>query len=66
VPYSDYKRFHNFLMTHGCKVDYRPFRQGTPEPARVPRVLLPPLRTANAPAAPRDQDVVDTPSFMNG
>ena len=31
----DYKRFHNFLMTHGCKVDYRAFRQGTPEPARV-------------------------------
>ena len=44
IPHHDYKRFHNFLMTHGCKVDYRPFRQGTPEPARVPRVLLPPLR----------------------
>ena len=42
---SDYKRFHNFLMAHGCKVDYRSFRQGTPEPARLPRVLLPPLRT---------------------
>jgi hypothetical protein len=45
VPHSDYKRFHNFLMAHGCKVDYRAFRQGTPEPARLPRVLLPPLRT---------------------
>jgi len=45
VPHSDYKRFHNFLMAHGCKVDYRTFRQGTPEPARLPRVLLPPLRT---------------------
>jgi len=44
IPHHDYKRFHNFLMTHGCKVDYRAFRQGTPEPARVPRVLLPPLR----------------------
>ena len=31
-------------MAHGCKVDYRSFRQGTPEPARAPRVLLPPLR----------------------
>ena len=41
---QDYKRFHNFLMTHGCKVDYRAFRQGSPEPARAPRVLLPPLR----------------------
>ena len=46
VPHSDYKRFHNFLMAHGCKVDYRTFRQGTPEPARLPRVLLPPLRSA--------------------
>jgi transcriptional regulator with PAS, ATPase and Fis domain len=53
IPHSDYKRFHNFLMAHGCKVDYRSFRQGTPEPARVPRVLLPPLRvnpTAGAPS----------------
>ena len=43
---QDYKRFHNFLMTHGCKVDYRAFRQGSPEPARAPRLLLPPLRAA--------------------
>ena len=34
IPTHDYKRFHNFLMAHGCKVDYRSFRQGTPEPAR--------------------------------
>jgi DNA-binding NtrC family response regulator len=54
VPHSDYKRFHNFLMAHGCKVDYRTFRQGTPEPARLPRVLLPPLRTA-PPAGTLDQ-----------
>jgi transcriptional regulator with PAS, ATPase and Fis domain len=44
MPHEDYKRFHNFLMTHGCRVDYRAFRQGTPEPARVPRLLLPPLQ----------------------
>jgi DNA-binding NtrC family response regulator len=44
MPAGDYKRFHNFLMAHGCKVDYRAFRQGSPEPARAPRVLLPPLR----------------------
>jgi DNA-binding NtrC family response regulator len=44
MPAGDYKRFHNFLMAHGCKVDYRSFRQGNPEPARAPRVLLPPLR----------------------
>jgi transcriptional regulator with PAS, ATPase and Fis domain len=56
MPHQDYKRFHNFLMTHGCKVDYRSFRQGTPEPARAPRVLLPPLRlvpkAAGEPVAP--------------
>ena len=50
ISHEDYKRFHNFLMTHGCKVDYRAFRQGTPEPARVPRVLLPPLRVVEASA----------------
>jgi transcriptional regulator with PAS, ATPase and Fis domain len=44
IPHTDYKRFHNLLMTHGCKVDYRSFRQGTAEPARTPPVLLPPLR----------------------
>jgi transcriptional regulator with PAS, ATPase and Fis domain len=48
MPVSDYKRFHNFLMAHGCKVDYRSFRQGSPEPARAPRVLLPPLRVRPA------------------
>jgi DNA-binding NtrC family response regulator len=45
MSHTDYKRFHNFLMTHGCKVDYRAFRQGTAEPSRSPRVLLPPLRS---------------------
>jgi transcriptional regulator with PAS, ATPase and Fis domain len=58
MPAGDYKRFHNFLMAHGCKVDYRSFRQGTPEPARTPRVLLPPLRAvppgADDPADPSD------------
>jgi transcriptional regulator with PAS, ATPase and Fis domain len=49
----DYKRFHNFLMAHDCKVDYRAFRQGTPEPARRHQVVLPPLRpAAKAPADP--------------
>ena len=58
IPHTDYKRFHNFLMTHGCKVDYRAFRQGTPEPARTPRVLLPPLRAA-APPAPAEAEQTD-------
>jgi transcriptional regulator with PAS, ATPase and Fis domain len=46
IPTQDYKRFHNFLMAHNCKVDYRSFRQGTPEPARRHQVVLPPLRPA--------------------
>ena len=50
IPTQDYKRFHNFLMAHGCKVDYRSFRQGTPEPARRHKVLLPPLRPGSAAA----------------
>jgi transcriptional regulator with PAS, ATPase and Fis domain len=56
IPTQDYKRFHNFLMAHGCKVDYRSFRQGTPEPARRHKVLLPPLR----PVAVKDGE--DPPS----
>jgi transcriptional regulator with PAS, ATPase and Fis domain len=48
IPTHDYKRFHNFLMAHGCKVDYRSFRQGTPEPARRHKVVLPPLRPTGA------------------
>jgi DNA-binding NtrC family response regulator len=54
MSHTDYKRFHNFLMTHGCKVDYRAFRQGTAEPARMhKRVLLPPL--SSAPAHSKDE-----------
>jgi transcriptional regulator with PAS, ATPase and Fis domain len=52
IPTHDYKRFHNFLMAHGCKVDYRSFRQGTPEPARRHKLELPPLRTP----APKPED----------
>jgi DNA-binding NtrC family response regulator len=43
---EDYKRFHNFLAAHECKVDYRQFRQGVSASIRFDRVLLPPLRSA--------------------
>ena len=61
IPTQDYKRFHNFLMAHGCKVDYRSFRQGTPEPARRHKVVLPPLRPGAATSRtgedpPKDDD----------
>ena len=49
---QDYKRFHNFLAAHDCKVDYRQFRNGTPDPVRFNRVLLPPLRTIPADQVP--------------
>jgi transcriptional regulator with PAS, ATPase and Fis domain len=45
LPGSDYKRLLNFLVRHGCTVDFRPFRPGqggtrgdvTPEPPRPSR-----------------------------
>ena len=58
---TDYKRFHNFLMAHDCKVDYRSFRQGTPEPARPARVLLPPLPATPPAAAAAVPGRSDTP-----
>src|SRR3954454_1795581 len=58
---TDYKRFHNFLMAHNCKVDYRSFRQGTPEPARPARVLLPPLARTPSAATPAVPGRPDTP-----
>jgi DNA-binding NtrC family response regulator len=56
MSHTDYKRFHNFLMTHGCKVDYRAFRQGNPEPSRTERVLLPPLRAVPGGSAAKPQE----------
>ena len=40
LPPEDYKRFLNFLNTHQCNVDVRPFRQGTADP-RERRWALP-------------------------
>jgi transcriptional regulator with PAS, ATPase and Fis domain len=60
MSHTDYKRFHNFLMTHGCKVDYRAFRQGTAEPNRAHRVLLPPLRAV--PSTPGEGTATETES----
>jgi two-component system, NtrC family, response regulator len=42
MPQSDYKRFLNFLATHDCSVDYRPFRNADHDepPTRAPRVQL--------------------------
>jgi transcriptional regulator with GAF, ATPase, and Fis domain len=42
MPQSDYKRFLNFLTTHDCSVDYRPFRHAEHDepPTRMPRMQL--------------------------
>jgi transcriptional regulator with PAS, ATPase and Fis domain len=40
---QDYKRFLNFLAAHQCGADFREFRQGTVQPQRPPRLMLPPL-----------------------
>ncbi len=36
---DDYHRFHNFLAAHGCKVDFRDFRTGTPAARRRSEVM---------------------------
>ena len=38
---SDYKRFLNFLSTHGCTVDFREFRSGK---ASRERLMDPPFQ----------------------
>jgi DNA-binding NtrC family response regulator len=38
---EDYKRFLNFLAAHDCRADFREFRNGTPEVARRPQLVLP-------------------------
>jgi transcriptional regulator with PAS, ATPase and Fis domain len=45
---EDYKRFLNFLAAHDCRADFREFRNGAPEMARRPRLILPPLPQGKA------------------
>jgi DNA-binding NtrC family response regulator len=50
---QDYKRFMNFLSTHGCRAEFREFRNANAEPAATPQrvtTLLPPLPTPRAPS----------------
>jgi len=48
---EDYKRFLNFLAAHDCRADFREFRNGTPDVARRPQLVLPP-----SPKASDDRD----------
>jgi transcriptional regulator with PAS, ATPase and Fis domain len=46
MPTGDYKRFLNFLAAHDCRADFREFRNGVPDVARQPKLVLPPLTDA--------------------
>jgi len=43
MPPEDYKRFMNFLSTHGCRPEFREFRNGNGESAAWPHRVLPVL-----------------------
>lgn len=43
MPPGDYKRFLNCLAVHGCRADFREFRNGLNDGPRRPRLVLPPL-----------------------
>jgi DNA-binding NtrC family response regulator len=47
IPTQDYKRFLNSLAAHGCSIDVRPYRRGTPPP----RLIRPPLDLTQLAAA---------------
>jgi transcriptional regulator with PAS, ATPase and Fis domain len=54
---QDYQRFHNFLTAHGCKVEYREFRNGQAAARARPQPALGPMAPA-APKAPAASDVL--------
>jgi transcriptional regulator with PAS, ATPase and Fis domain len=49
---GDYKRFLNFLAAHDCRTDFREFRNGSPDVAQRPRLILPPLTAKEDDAQP--------------
>jgi transcriptional regulator with PAS, ATPase and Fis domain len=57
MPNTDYKRFLNFLAAHDCRADFREFRNGVPDVARRPKLVLPSL--ANAAAEPSEVPFVN-------
>ena len=58
VEPHDYQRFHNFLAAHGCKVEFREFRNGD-TPQAPPRRVLDPL--AASAVSPRDTAATRVP-----
>ena len=51
MPQSDYKRFLNFLSTHGCSVDFREFRSGK---ASRERPMDPPFQIGSTRSQTKD------------
>jgi transcriptional regulator with PAS, ATPase and Fis domain len=51
---QDYQRFHNFLTAHGCKVEYREFRNGQAAPRARPQPALGRPSKDATPSAPSD------------
>jgi len=59
MPPDDYKRFMNFLATHGCRAQFREFRNSGEEELaglRTRPPLLPPLPQPHAPRKPPTED----------
>jgi transcriptional regulator with PAS, ATPase and Fis domain len=53
IPKSDYKRFLNFLAAHDCNVDYREFRNASPDASASQERPKPLFASGETAAAPR-------------
>jgi DNA-binding NtrC family response regulator len=60
IPAEDYKRFMNFLTTHGSRADFREFRNPNADVSNSPRIVrapLPPLVTQDDASACMPEEV---------
>jgi DNA-binding NtrC family response regulator len=55
IPDSDYKKFMNFLATHGCGAEFREFRNPSSIPPRIRRAPFPELLNSAAAGGDRGQ-----------
>jgi hypothetical protein len=62
MPPEDYKRFLNFLATHDCMVDFRPFRAGHHEEPSRPATPLPGVHPEHPEQRPRAKGGHDGPA----
>jgi transcriptional regulator with PAS, ATPase and Fis domain len=59
IPADDYKRFMNFLTTHGCRADFREFRSPSAEMTTPLRLHRAPLPLRPAPIRPSTEESVE-------